>query len=175
MRKFAQTIAAGATAATCLAATLATAQPFEGKGEVGGWNVFFNGATGGCFMEQAQGPLVVQLGTEAAMLGEGEGASFGFLAVYTTNEAAEIEDGEIWPIVMEIDGDLFGGEAMGVVREDVRGGYVVSRDIGFGDDLANGQTLNIVTPAGAVVEIDLTGTKAAMQAVRDCQSEMSGG
>jgi hypothetical protein len=78
------------------------------------------------------------------------------------------------PVMIEIDGDLFAGEAKGVVRENVRGGFVVSNDPTFGDDLANGQTMNIVTPAGTVVDIDLTGTKAAMDAVRACQMEMSG-
>lgn len=159
----------------CLSAGVVTAQPFQPKGNVEGWNVFFNEATGGCFMEASQDPLVVQLGTEAAMLGEGEGESFGFLAVYTTNADAVIEQGEIWPIVIEIDGNLFAGEAQGVVREDVRGGFVVSSDPSFAEDLASGSTMNIVTPAGTVVEVSLAGTMSAMEAVRACQAEMSGG
>lgn len=126
-------------------------------------------------MEQVQDPLVVQLGTEAAMLGEGEGERFGFLAIYTRNEDAVIEQGEVWPVIIEIDGVAFGGDAVGVVREEVRGGYVISNSSNFGDSIANGQTMRVMTPAGAEVDVDLTGTKKAMEAVRACQAEMMGG
>ena len=169
-----------AFAALCLAAAPSLhAQPFEPKGAAGGWSVFYNAATGGCFIEKAQGPLVVQLGTEAGMLGLGAdaagegGENFGFIAVYTDNPEAEIEHGAIWPVVIEIDGDVFAGEAKGVVRGDVRGGYIVSSDPTFAEDIARGDVMNVVTPAGAVVEIDLTGTMAAIEALTECQMEAS--
>lgn len=171
-----------ASAAGCLAAApLLHAQPFEARGAAGGWSVFYNGATGGCFIEKAQGPLVVQLGTEAGMLGLGAdaagevGENFGFIAVYTDNPEAEIEHGAIWPVVIEIDGDVFAGEAKGVVRGDVRGGYIVSSDPTFAEDIARGDVMNVVTPAGMVVEIDLTGTRAAIEALTACQRDMSQG
>ncbi|SDI45834.1 hypothetical protein [Aliiruegeria lutimaris] len=155
----------------CVAASGAIAQPFMGKGEVEGWNIFYNEATKGCFMETQQEPYVVQIGTEMAMLGEGDTEKFGFLAVYTSGDV-EIADGEQREVKFDIDGAMFSGMATGAAREGFAGGYVVANNPNFGNDLAMKQTLTINPGMENAVEIDLTGTKMAMEATRECQKEM---
>lgn len=161
-------------AVVCLAglfAVSANAQPFMAKGSVEGWSVFYNEATGGCFMETQQEPYVIQIGTEKAMLGEGDNEQFGFLAVYSS-EAVEIGDGEEREVKFDIDGNMFSGNAVGAVREGFAGGYVVANNPNFGADLAMKQTLTINPGMENAVEIGLGGTNAAMEATRACQKEM---
>ena len=58
-------------------------------------------------------------------------------------------------------------------RDGYAGGYVISNSQELGDGLAMKQTLVIGPDRATPTEIDLTGTMAAMEAVRVCQAEMS--
>jgi hypothetical protein len=161
-------LAAAALAAAALAAPLA-AQPFTPRGEAGGWRVFFNDATGGCFMERVQGDLVVQMGTQG-------GADFGFIAAYTKGEVG-IAQGEEMTVIIEIDGDGFGGVARGVRRDradgvPIEGAVTISRSPAFLEALAEGRRMRVVSDTGALVEIDLAGTRAGIAAVRACQADL---
>ena len=162
-----------AAAALALCGTAALAQPFESKGSTQGWNVFYNGTTGGCFMERAVGDHVVQIGTEAAMLGDGEGETFGFLAVYTKEEVA-LHDGDMVPIFIDIDGERFGGDAVGVERDGYHGGYVISNSAEFGDAIAAGNTMTVAPDSENATDLSLAGSSAALDAVRACQAEHAG-
>ena len=89
------------------------AQPFQAQQPAGNWSIFFNEATGGCFMErQFDDGVVMQVGTEAAMLGTGSDLPFGFLALY----APELMDvgGEGGTVSFSFGEDMFQGEAVGV-------------------------------------------------------------
>ncbi len=159
---------AAAALAASLAAPLA-AQPFTPRGEAGGWRVFVNEATGGCFMEQRQGALVVQMGTQG-------GADFGFVAAYAEGEVG-IAQGEEMTVLIEIDGDGFGGIARGVRREraegpPLEGAVTISRSPAFAEALAEGRRMRVVADTGALVEIDLAGTRAGIAAVRACQADI---
>ncbi|MDV7142137.1 hypothetical protein R3X27_05520 [Tropicimonas sp. TH_r6] len=125
-------------------------------------------------MEAAQGPYVVQVGTEAARLGAGEDEQFGFLAVYTTDLGPQVVDGELKDVVLEVDGESFVYSRTGVVREGYVGGYVVSNDVIFGQSFSDKHTMLINPGHPGSVAIDLTGTMKAMDATRACQMEMGG-
>ena len=157
---------AAAALAASLAAPLA-AQPFAPFGEAGGWRVFVNEATGGCFMEQRQGELVIQMGTQG-------GADFGFIAAYAEGEVG-IAQGEEMTVLIEIDGDGFGGIARGVRRDradgpPLEGAVTISRSPAFLEALAEGRRMRVVSEGGALVAIDLSGTRAGIRAVRACQA-----
>ncbi|MEM1361651.1 MAG: hypothetical protein AAGF94_08035 [Pseudomonadota bacterium] len=160
------------TAFAVLMAALAVAQPFQSKGEVEGWNVFYNEATGGCFMEQSQGDAVVHLGTEAAMLGDGDELPFGFVALYT-KEPTDVPPGDQVELAIDVDGQAFSGTGVGASSGDYNGGYLVANNPNFATALADGKTMNIAVANGNTVSVDLTGTKAAMDAVRTCQAAAS--
>lgn len=162
---------AAVAAIACFVTSGAIAQPFMAKDTVEGWGIFYNEATKGCFMETQQEPYVIQIGTEMAMLGEGDNETFGFLAVYTSGDV-EIADGEEREVKFDLDGAMFSGTATGAAREGFAGGYVVANNPNFGEDLAMKQTLTINPGMENAVEIDLTGTKMAMEATRACQKEM---
>ncbi|MEL6207693.1 MAG: hypothetical protein AAFR47_20610, partial [Pseudomonadota bacterium] len=127
----------------------------------------------GCFMEGQQGDYVVQMGTEAAMLGQGDGDIFGFVAVYAPAEIA-LKDGEMLPIFVSIDGELFGGDVVGVEKQGFHGGYVISNSTEYADALSDGSVMTIAPDTPSATEISLSGTRAAIDAVRGCQAETAG-
>lgn len=163
LRGLAVSLAAGAL---CLPLPVA-AQPFTPYDRVEGWSIWVNGATGGCFMEARRGALIVQMGTQA-------GADFGFIAAYAEGEAG-LAQGEEIAVVIDIDGAGFGGIARGVRRERadgtvIDGAVTISRSPEFGAALAEGRTMRVIGETGTLVEIDLSGTRAAIGAVRECQA-----
>lgn len=150
--------------------SLAAAQPFTSYGEAEGWNIFVNGATNGCFMEQQQGDLVVQMGTQG-------GADFAFVAVYAMEELGIVQ-GDPIEVSFFIDGEEFAGTASGVQRSTSDGGVIEGATIkannpNFGDAIANKQTMTIMGQSGNSTDIDLSGTRAAIEATRACQAERS--
>jgi len=167
-----KTICTALTASLLLAAP-ALSQPFEAMGEVGDWKVFFNEASGGCFVErQSEDGVVMQMGTEAAMLSE-DGNNYGFIAVYVP-VPTEIQPGETRPVRFQLGDKTYGGDAVGAAREGYFGGYAVANSPNFIDDVANMQTMTVNLDTDRALEIDLTGTKAALEALRACQVEKSG-
>lgn len=168
------TAAALATFA-CLATPLA-AQPFDAKGDAGGWNIFFNQKTGGCFIEREtdQG-YVMQIGTEAGMLGEGPSDSYGFFALYVPGEAPEV-DSDTPIAVIYIGSNTYIGNAHRVVREGYFGGYFIgSGDTDIATDLRKEKSMRILTANGTTVTVNLnqSNIRRALRAARRCQNQNS--
>jgi hypothetical protein len=162
-----------ACAVSVLLVAPAVSQPYEAMGEVGDWKVFFNEESGGCFVErQTEDGVVMQMGTEAAMLSE-DGNNYGFIAVYVP-VLTEIQPGETRPVRFQLGDTTYGGDAVGAARDGYFGGYAVANSRSFIDDVANLQTMTVNPDTDRSLEIDLTGTKAALEALRACQSEKSG-
>lgn len=164
--------AAGAT----LCATLAQAQPFEFKSTTGGWNIFVNEATQGCFMErETEQGIVWQIGTEAGMLGVGGTDNFGFMAFYVPGERpVDVNDQEV--VIVTIGPNTYFGTTATIERDGYYGGVVVSKDETLEFDLRNRLTMEILVSSGARVEVQLAQSDidAAMQATRACQAEIAG-
>ena len=155
------------------AAIAVAAQPFEPKGSTEGWNIFFNEKTKGCFAEhQTPEGAVLQMGTQANMIGV-EGTNFGFLAIYVP-AALDVAPGEARPVTFEFGDGLFGGTAIGVARDGYSGGYAVADSEGFFEEIAAQQTMTVNPGTERAFEVDLTGTRSAIEAVRACQAEMGG-
>jgi hypothetical protein len=152
-----------------LPAPQVAAQPFAPYAQVDGWTVWINDATRGCFMEARRGDLIVQMGTQG-------GADFGFIAAYAEGDVG-IRQGEEIAVVIDIDGEGFGGIARGVQRTRpdgtlLEGAVTISRSIAFAEALADGQRMAVLGENGTLVEIDLSGTAAAITAVLDCQTSL---
>ncbi len=153
---------AGALVATLPLA--ATAQPFELWETSGDWSVFTNAARQGCMIERtdAEGRQL-QIGVDAVA-----GRDFVALFVPQTGEAPPPETR---PIVIEIDGDLFYGEAETGAKDGYQGGYVFFDNPKFAADLAQKQTLSYALADGNPGQVDLTGTHDAIQAMLRCQAQ----
>ena len=156
-------ISSAVAAATLFCASTAFAQPFTSEGTVEGWNIFLNESTKNCLMEKVESNgFVVQI----ARTGEGE--EFGRLGVYSPNPT-DIKDGETRELTFDLDGERFTGEATGSLHEGYQGGYAFANNPQFGEALASKQTLTIEPDGANPVVVDLSGTMAAMDAVKDCQ------
>lgn len=154
-------------AGAAIIATTAAAQDYMAKGEVEGWKIFLNEPNKACFAETTtEEGLIMQIGSD----GSGEMA---FVSLYTTADAP-IHDGEKREVTIEVDGERFAGMAEGDVREGYTGGYFYANNPLLGFDLAAAQTM-VVNPDGPnTYNVDLTGSAAAIDAVRACQMEANG-
>ncbi|NDR55834.1 hypothetical protein FPS10_05255, partial [Pseudoruegeria sp. M32A2M] len=167
LTSFAYTAAIGV-----LVAMPALAQPFESKGVVGDWGVFFNAATGGCFVErQTEDGVVMQMGTQADMLGVEE-QNYGFLAVYVPIPT-DIQPDEKRHVQFQLGETVYGGDAVGAERDGYFGGYAVANRAKFIDDIANLQTMTVNPETDRAYDIDLTAPQPALEALRALQPAMS--
>jgi hypothetical protein len=156
-----------------LTPAILSAQPFRSFGTAGGWTIFHNEATRGCFMErETPNGIIMQVGTEAAMLGKGSDLPFGFLALYAPDRMGATGAGG--EVRFSLGGVTFRGDAVGVIREGYRGGYVVANNPWFAEEVADQQTMVVHPETSDAVTIDLTGTRAAMAEVRACQAAHGG-
>lgn len=163
-------------ASIALMGTVASAQPFQFKSSQSGWNIFVNEATQGCFMEResAQG-IVMQVGTEAAMVGTGLDDTFGFLAIYVPGERpVDVNPTEV--VVINIGQNTYFGTAATVTRDGYYGGVVISKDPTLEYDLRERLKMEILSSSGTQVIVNLAALKIgeALGAVRDCQREITG-
>lgn len=139
--------------------TMALAQ-FTSYGTTAGWNVFHDGNAGGCFMEQQQGDLVVQMGVQSA-------PDSGFVAVYAAGDVGIAQDEPI-QTTFRLDGEEFGGTSQGVNRGDLSGAFIRANNPDFLQAIRGKQTMAVTGSNGGEVSIDLTGTNAAVDTVIAC-------
>lgn len=144
--------------------TFAVAQ-ITSYGSEAGWNIFTDGNAGGCFMEQRQGELVVQMGSQSP--------GTGFVAVYAQEDVG-IAQGEPIEVLFTIDGEQFYGTARGVQRDNVDGAYILANNPDFLDAIRGKQTMVVTGQDGNLTEIDLTGTNAAVDQVAACIAASAG-
>lgn len=169
-------ISFAAAAALLLSATAGISQPFEAKGSSGGWDIFANQRTNGCFMErQTEEGIILQIGSVLAMTEQGGAEDYGYFGIYFPGEAPEVTNDQ--PLVLvRIGPNTYLGQAQRDVREDYWGGFIVSdgqNDLAF--DLQNRKKMEIVTQNGGMAEIDLTRSDISrgVEEVKKCQSEMN--
>ena len=163
------------TAAALVAMTgAATAQPFDAKGSAGGWNVFFNQATGGCFIERQTGQdIVMQIGTEAALVEANPDDPMGFLSIWIPGEAPENANPDEL-VIVEIGPNKYIGIAAQGAREGFHGATVLAAGSELGFDLRNRRSMTIFSTSGAEVQVQLNASNidAALDALVACQQEM---
>ena len=153
-------------ALACLLPLTATAQGLEQWGTAGGWDVMIDPSLGhGCLIQAAyQDGSVVRIG-----LDRNEGAGY----VTAFNEAWEgIEEGVTYPILFDLDGQEYDGEATGIYLNDIPGADIYFTNPDFLFDLAKKYTMTLYNEHGEVMAIDLEGSYTGLEAVMICQDEM---
>lgn len=132
---------------------------------VGLWNIFVaDPVEDGCYMErQFDDGTVVQVGTVASLDG-------GFFAAY--NPAwTDIEIGATGLLKFNFGDALFGGDVEGRLNNDLPGGYAFFDNPGFVNEFAKRLAVTITGPKDKSFEVDLKGSKKAIDAALACQKE----
>lgn len=159
-----------------LIGTVASAQPFQFKETKGSWNIFVNEATQGCFMEhESPQGIVMQIGTEAAMVGSGTHDTFGFLSIYVPGERpVDVNPTEV--VVVNIGQNTYLGTAATIERDGYYGGVIISNDPTLEYDLRERLKMEILSSSGTAVLVNLAALKIgdALGAVRSCQKSITG-
>ena len=159
--KLLRTAAALAVLPMCL-----HAQQREFWGEAGGWDVMVDPTLGdGCLIQAAyQDGSVVRIGFDRV-----EGA--GYITAF--NDAwGDIEEGATYPILFDLDGQEYDGEAQGIYLNGVPGADIYFTNPDFLWDIAAKYTMTLYNEYGEVMAIDLGGTMSGLEAAIACQEEM---
>ena len=152
----------------------ASAQDIMQKGSAGGWNVFLNSATNGCFIQREtdQG-IFMQIGTEAKMVEMTPDDPIGFLSLWIPGEApANANPSEL--VIVEIGPNTYLGAAASGTREGFHGATVLAQGSELGFDLRNRRDMKITSTSGTVVEVRLNASdiSTALDALADCQDDV---
>lgn len=161
---FHRKIAVVSLLALCAAGT-AGAQNLEPWGASDYWDVLIDPTLGnGCLIQGAfEDGSVVRIGLDATN-------GTGYVTAF--NEAwGDIEEGKLYPISFDLDGETFEGEARGMYLEGVPGADIVFDSVDFFMSIAERQTMTMYHDGAEVMSIDLTGTMAGLAAVLECQDE----
>ncbi|MFT6452787.1 MAG: hypothetical protein ACJA06_002291 [Halocynthiibacter sp.] len=143
-----------------------SAQSLEQWGASDYWDVMVDPSLGnGCLIQsEFSDGSVVRIGFD-----RNEGAGY----VTAFNMAwGDIEEGEMYPVIFELDSQEYDAEARGIYLEDVPGADIYFDNPDFLFDLAKKQTMTLHTEEGEVMAIDLTGSYQALEAAIQCQEEM---
>lgn len=144
----------------------ATAQGLEQWGTAGGWDVMIDPSLGdGCLIQAAyQDGSVVRIGFDRT-------AGAGYVTAF--NEAwGSIEEGAAYPILFDLDGQEYNGEATGIYLNGVPGADIYFTNPGFLFDIAEKYTMTLYNEYGEVMAIDLGGTYVGLEAAIACQEEL---
>lgn len=141
----------------------ALAQDLVSVGQVGVWEILVDPTVGnGCLINAAfEDGSDVRIGFDAAGGG-------GYLLAM--NDAWQgIEEGTTYPIQMDVDGQVYNGEATGVYINDMPGADIPFDSVDFLMDIAMKHTLTLSNENGPVMAIDLTDSAAALEQAIACQ------
>ncbi|TLP56903.1 hypothetical protein FEE96_20820 [Parasedimentitalea maritima] len=143
----------------------ASASNVEHWEEVGAWEILVDASVGnGCLAQRVfEDGTLVQIGAEPVRNG-------GFFAAYNA-EWSDIEIGATGIVNMDFGDARFAGEVVGKVNQDLPGGYAFFDNPNFVTEFGQRQSVKISGESGRLIEIDLTGSKRAIEAVLDCQKE----
>ncbi|WP_164659105.1 hypothetical protein [Tropicibacter sp. Alg240-R139] len=134
-------------------------------GSSGDWEVLIDPDVGhGCFMQKAfDDGTLVQVGAVPDRQG-------GFFAALNA-KWTEIEDGQEGVLTLDFGDAKFAGDALGVIRGGIPGGYAFFDNPKFVDEFGKRSLVTVTGKGGQSVEIDLKGSQKAIVAVRACQDE----
>ncbi len=153
------------SAAFVLSGSFAFAAGMEQWGESGDWKILIDPEKGnGCLAwKPFENDMTVEIGAAPKQGG-------GFFAAY--NPAwVQIEDGATGIVKFDFGDAKFEGEAVGVFKNGVPGGYAYFDNPAFVGEFGKRQSVTIIGESGAEVELDLSGSAKAIEAVLACQAE----
>lgn len=156
-----------ALAASCVLGTPVLAQDLVSYSSVGVWEILVDPTIGnGCLIN-----AVFEDGSDVRIGFDPSGGSGYLLAM---NEAwGGIVEGQSYPIAMDVDGQVYNGEGVGIYINDMPGVDIVFDNVDFLMDVAAKQTLTLANEDGPVMTIDLTDTSAALAEAIACQEAQS--
>lgn len=150
-----------------LASTTAMADTFERYGEVEGWKVFVDNEKKSCLIEAIDdSENVVQMGLT-------EDRGVGYVGIFTKAKT-DIKRGDKEAVAVLLGDNLYIGEATGMkgnITKGYSGGYVLSDDPQFADDLARKEVMVVFPEKTFSFTVDLTGTYKAMEMARECNAK----
>ncbi|WP_170480262.1 hypothetical protein [Ruegeria arenilitoris] len=149
------------------AASAVSADTFLKYGEVEGWKVFIDQDKKSCLIEAVDdSENVVQMGLT-------EDRGVGYVGVFTKAET-DIKRGETEAVAILLGENIYVGEATGMkgnITKGYSGGYVLSDDPQFADDIARQKVMIVFPEKEFAFSVDLTGTYKAMEMARKCNEE----
>lgn len=160
LKSIARMVAVGVVCATPV-----MAQELEQWGASEYWDVMVDPTLGnGCLIQsQFTDGSVVRIGFD-----RNEG--MGYVTAF--NDAwGDIEEGVMYPVLFDLDGQEYEADAKGIYLEDVPGADIMFDEEDFLFDIAQKQTMTLYTEVGQVMSIDLTGSYQALEAAIECQEE----
>ena len=137
--------------------------------EVQGWTVYSDSQTGTCLIERADDAgYAVQMGLT-------KDRQFGYIGVFTQGDLPTKDSDEI---IVLIDDKLFTGKVAPLssmkLASGYSGGYLLTDNPNFVTAVAEGKQLIGFPDSPVTFTVDLTGTKAAIEAARECNKAISG-
>jgi hypothetical protein len=160
---------ASVTLAAALSTTAASAQTFEKYGEVEGWKVFVDNEKNSCLIEAVDdAENVVQMG-----LTEDHGVAY--VGVFTKAKT-KIKKGEEKAVIISIGDNLYFGQSTGMrgnITKGYTGGYVLSDDPQFIDDLARQYVMVVFPDESYTFAVDLKGTFEAIKMAKKCNKALT--
>jgi hypothetical protein len=132
---------------------------------VGKWEILVDASTGnGCLAERKfEDGTLVQIGAEPARQG-------GFFAAYNA-EWSDIQVGATGVVKFDFGDARFAGGVVGRIRNGLPGGHAFFDNPNFVTEFAKRLSVQVSGESGRLVEIDLSGSKKAIDAVLACQKE----
>lgn len=150
-----------------MTASAGWADTFLKYGEVEGWKVFIDQDKKSCLIEAVDdAENVVQMGLT-------EDRGVGYVGVFTKAKT-DIKSGEKEAVAILLGDNLYVGEATGMkgnITKGYSGGYVLSDDPQFADDIARKEVMLVFPEKEFAFTVDLTGTYKAMEMARKCNAE----
>jgi hypothetical protein len=150
------------------ATAVASDGKFENFGSVEGWNVFIDHEKKSCLIEAIDAEEnVVQMGLT-------EDRGVGYIGVFTKAET-DIKKGDTQAVAVLIGDNVYVGEATGMrgnITEGYSGGYILSDDPQLVEDVAQQYTMVVFPETTFAFEVNLAGTKKAIELARDCNARL---
>jgi hypothetical protein len=135
-----------------------------------GWHVMVDIARGTCLIERSG------IDNNVIQMGITRDGNFGYVGLFSQN-AAVLEDRELRRVEIEMGDSVYFGTVVGVsgrLRGGYSGGYVITRDVEFFDDIARQFEMVIRVEGLDPIVVDLGGTLRAVEAARKCLEEQTG-
>nr|WP_170616759.1 hypothetical protein [uncultured Ruegeria sp.] len=158
------------TALGLMASTAVWADTFERYGEVEGWKVFVDKEKKSCLIE------AVDSAENVVQMGLTEDRGVGYVGIFT-KEKTDIKRGEKGAVAIMLGDNLYVGEGTGMkgnITKGYSGGYVLSDNPQFADDLAKQKVMVVFPEKEFAFTVDLTGTYKAMEMARECNEKQLG-
>lgn len=148
-----------------LTATAAAADTYKKYGSEAEWDIYVtDGQDRGCLIAKN---LTAETQFQMGIVPDAQAR--GYLALYT-KAGAGVGTGEEISVLFDVDGQQFSGEATGrQMMDGYKGAYVWVNNPEFIYDLAKKKTLTITPTGRDPIVLSLTGTDAALKALRACQ------